>query len=184
MWWKRIGVILFGLLIVSMTIGTATEAISFALAKPINPIPQPQYAVYGKEWKIDGVYYYATEYTPERVEAIATCDASGGCTLSETITKCISVTVSGDLEVSAVVIKEKLGVSIGEQICKSITCTGSCGYGEEIWFWANSEIPIKKIVQREYLVTNVGEIATSNVAYAYIKMGVVPHCRPETHPQE
>jgi len=43
-------------------------------------------------------------------------------------------------------------------------------------------IPVKKIVQREYLITNHGEIATSNVAYAYIKMDVIPECLAESHP--
>jgi len=175
--WKTLFAVLLGLLIVGVTARSTTAA-------PIHNQPRPQYVIYGKEWKIDGVYYYATEYTPEQVVAIETCDASGGCSLSESIKECITVTVSGDLEVNAAVIKEKLGVSIGQQICRSITCTGSCGYGEEIWFWANKDIIVKKIVQREYLITNHGEIATSNVAYAYIKMGIVAHCRPETHPQE
>lgn|GEM_PF-1586535 len=175
--WKPLFAVLLGLLV----IGVTTRSI---MAMPINHTqPKPQYAIYGTEWKIDGVYYYTTEYTPEKVVATETCDSSAGCSLSETIQQCIDVTVSGDLEVSAVVVKEKLGVSVGEQICRSITCTGSCNYREEIWFWANSEIPVKKIVQREYVITNHGEIATSNIAFAYIKMGVVPHCRPESHPQ-
>ena len=174
---KPLLAVLLGLLIVGVTARSA-------MAAPIHNQPKPQYVVYGREWKIDGVYYYATEYTPEQVVAIETCDSSAGCSLSENINECITVTVSGDLEVNAVVVKEKLGVSIGQQICRSITCTGSCRYGEEIWFWANKDIIVKKIVQREYLITNHGEIATSNVAYAYIKMGIVPHCRPESHPQE
>ncbi|GAB6103043.1 hypothetical protein JCM16138_22660 [Thermococcus atlanticus] len=174
--WKGLFAVLLGLLIVGVTAGSVAAA-------PIHNQPKPQYVIYGKEWKIDGVYYYTTEYTPEQLETIEECDASTGCSLSITITKCISVTVSGDLEVSAVALKEKLGVSVGEQICKSITCTGSCKYGEEIWFWTQKVIPIKKIVQREYLITNHGEIATSNVAYAYIKMNVIPKCRPESHPQ-
>ncbi len=176
--WKPLFAVLLGLLMVGVTAGSVVAAPLQNHSKPM-----PQYAIYGTEWKIDGVYYYATEYTPEQVVAIETCDSSAGCSLSENIKECITVTVSGDLEVNAVVVKEKLGVSIGQQICRSITCTGSCRYGEEIWFWANKDIIVKKIVQREYLITNHGEIATSNVAYAYIKMGIVPHCRPESHPQ-
>ena len=174
--WKPLFAVLLGLLIVGVRAGSAAAA-------PIHNQPKPQYVIYGKEWKIDGVYYYASKYTPEQVVAIETCDSSAGCALSENIKECIIVTVSGDLEVNAFVLKEKLGVSIGQQICRSITCTGFCKYGEEIWFWANKDIIVKKIVQREYLITNHGEIATSNVAYAYIDMGIVAHCRPESHPQ-
>ncbi|BAA29365.1 hypothetical protein [Pyrococcus horikoshii] len=134
--WKVLIVFFLGVLMVGLVAEsvTATSQSAISSSAKFSPKPQPQYVIYGRKWKVDGVYYHTTEYTSKRVVATMECYASSGCSLSREVQECTTVSVSGDLKVSTVVIEETLGVTIGEQICKSITCTGYCKYGEKHGF--------------------------------------------------